>query len=101
MEVETLNQEPFLAVNGLQAVSHRCASLVGDLPALREMGVASLRLSPQHCEMVAVAWVFRDVGDGRMEAAARREALAALYPFAPFSNGFLHGKAGVAPVEAA
>lgn len=101
MDVETLDREPFLAVNGLQTLSHRCASLVGDLPALRGMGVASLRLSPQHCDMVAVARVFRDVAVGRMETAAGREALAALYPFAPFSNGFLHGKAGMAQVGAA
>ena len=39
---------------------------------------------------------FRDVADGRTEAAAGREALGALFPLAPFSNGFLHGKAGVA-----
>ncbi len=101
MDVETLDREPFLAVNGLQTLSHRCASLVGALPALRGMGVASLRLSPQHCDMVAVARVFRDVAVGRMETAAGREALAALYPFAPFSNGFLHGKAGMAQVGAA
>jgi collagenase-like PrtC family protease len=98
MSVETLDHEPFLAVNGLQTLSHRCASLIDDIPALRSMGVASLRLSPQHCDMAAVAHVFRDVADGRMEAAAGREALAALFPLAPFSNGFLHGKAGVAQV---
>jgi collagenase-like PrtC family protease len=98
MNVETLDHEPFLAVNGLQTLSHRCASLIGDIPALRAMGVASLRLSPQQCDMAAVAQVFRDVADGRTEAAAGREALGALFPLAPFSNGFLHGKAGVAQV---
>lgn len=100
MDVETLDREPFLAVNGLQTLSHRCASLVGDIPALRAMGAASLRLSPQHCDMAAVAQVFRDVADGRMEAGAGHEALAALFPSAPFSNGFLHGKAGMVQVGA-
>jgi collagenase-like PrtC family protease len=101
MPVETLDREPFLTVNGLQTLSHRCASLIGDLPGLRDMGVASLRLSPQNCDMVAVARVFSDVVDARMEAPAGREALGALFPLAPFSNGFLHGKAGVVQVGAA
>jgi collagenase-like PrtC family protease len=101
MSVETLDHEPFLAVNGLQTLSHRCASLIGDIPALRAMGVASLRLSPQHCDMAAVARVFREVADGRMEDEAGREALAALFPLAPFSNGFVHGRAGAAQVGAA
>jgi collagenase-like PrtC family protease len=101
MSVETLDHEPFLEVNGWRTLSHRCASLIGDIPALRAMGVASLRLSPQHCDMAAVAHVFRDVADGRMGTGAGREALAALLPLAPFSNGFLHGKAGVTQVGAA
>ncbi len=95
MLVETLDREPFLTVNGLQTMSYRCASLIGDVPLLRTSGVASLRLSPQSCDMVSVARVFRDVIDGRMEAGAGQEALAALFPLAPFSNGFLHGRAGV------
>ena len=100
MSVETLDHEPFLAVNGLQTLSHRCASLIEDIPALCGVGAASLRLSPQHCDMVAVARVFREVSDGRMEAGAGRETLAVLFPVAPFSNGFLHGRAGAARVDA-
>lgn len=95
MLVETLDREPFLAVNGLQTLSYRCASLIEDVALLRASGAASLRLSPQSCDMAGVARVFRDVIDGRMEAGAGREALGALFPLAPFSNGFLHGRAGV------
>lgn len=100
MPVATLDKEPFLTVNGLQTLSHSCASLIGDLPFLREAGVTSLRLSPQCCDMVAVARIFRDVMDGRMEAGAGSAALETVFPGVPFSNGFLHGRPGVEYVAA-
>lgn len=100
MAVETLDGESFLAVNGLQTLSHGCANLIGDAAMLAGMGVAALRLSPQRCDMVAVARTFRAVLDGRMEPAEGRAALARLYPAAPFINGFLHGRPGAEYVAA-
>ena len=100
MAVNTLDGEPFLAVNGLQTLSYACANLVEDAAALAGMGVAALRLSPQHCDMVAVARTFRDALDGRLEPAEARAALARTYPAAPFANGFLHGRAGADYVAA-
>jgi len=95
LTLKTLDDQDFLAINGVQTLSHRCANLLGDAAALRTAGVRALRLSPQDCDMVAVARVFRDVLDGREDADGGTERLAALYPHAPFANGFLHGLAGV------
>ena len=94
MLVKTLDGQDFLAVNGVQTLSHGCVNLIGDIPGLAEAGVRALRLSPQHCDMVAVAEAFRDVLDGRREAAEAERALASLYPGTPFVNGFLHALPG-------
>lgn len=92
--LKTLDQQDFLTINGVQTLSYTCASLLGDIDALRGAGVGSMRLSPQDCDMVAVARTFRDVLDGRDDAEGGRRRLAELYPDVPFSNGFLHGAAG-------
>jgi len=94
MPVETLDAEPFLAVNGLQTLSHAAMNLSEDVVVLAQAGVSALRLSPQRCDMAAVARTFRDVLDGRSEPARMRAALAALLPGIPFANGFLHGRPG-------
>ena len=96
--VKTLEEQDFLAINGVQTLSHSCANLLRDIGALREAGVRSLRLSPQDCDMVEVIKTFRDVLDGRGDAEEGGRRLAGLYPHAPFSNGFLHGAAGVSYV---
>jgi O2-independent ubiquinone biosynthesis protein UbiV len=94
LEVRTLDDQPFLAANGIQTLSHTCCNLIGELPALAAMGIRRFRLSPHGVDMVAVAGLFRDVLDHRRsgEDAARR--LAELVPGTPFSNGFLHGLEG-------
>jgi collagenase-like PrtC family protease len=92
--VKTLDDQDFLTINGVQTLSYTCTNLLGDIDALKESAVRSLRLSPQDCDMVAVARIFRDVIDGRDDAENGSRRLAELYPNVPFSNGFLHGKPG-------
>ncbi len=99
LTVDTLDGEHFLNLNGVQTLSHACANLAADAERLRAMGAGALRLSPQRCDMVAVAQVFRDVLDGRLEAGGADSRLAGIYPGAPFSNGFLHGANGAARVQ--
>lgn len=94
LPVRTLDGDGFLAVNGVQTLSHSCADLLGEVTALAGVGVAALRLSPQRCDMVDVARVFREVLDGRCDPAEGRRALARLYPDAPLANGFVHGVPG-------
>jgi collagenase-like PrtC family protease len=94
LQVDTLDHQPFLALNGVQTMSSACQSLVTDVPLLRSIGVRSLRLSPQVCDVVGVARVFQEVCDGTLEPVEGAVQLQAFYPGAMFSNGFLHDAAG-------
>lgn len=94
LRVDTLDAQPFFALNGVQTVSHTCNVLMGELPEIARMGVRRLRLSPQRCDMVNVARIYDDVLAGRMDTAEGLERLGLTYPDAPFSNGFYHGVAG-------
>lgn len=94
MAVDTLDDQPFLAVNGTQTMSYHYLDLLGELERLRAVGVRSFRLWPQTADMVAVAALFRAVMAGTIghhEAAAR---LGALCPEAEFANGYIHGREG-------
>src|SRR3569623_65353 len=92
--LNTLEQQEFLTVNGVQTLSHSCANLLGEAGLLRESNVRSLRLSPQDCDMVEIAKIFRDVLDGRDDVDGGNRRLAAAYPGVPFSNGFLWAEPG-------
>jgi len=46
LAVRTLDGADFLAVNGVQTLSHKYCNLIGDLDMLAKAGVTSLRLSP-------------------------------------------------------
>lgn len=94
LALKTLDQQDFLTINGVQALSHACTNLIGEIGSLREAGVGSLRLSPQDCDMVEVARTFRDVLDGRRDADGARDRLSELYPGVAFANGFLGGRPG-------
>jgi O2-independent ubiquinone biosynthesis protein UbiV len=96
LDVDTLDGQPFLAINGLQTLSHAWCSYAGDLPRIVEAGVGALRLSPQTCDMVAAARIFRDVLDGRLAAGTADERLGRLAPHASFANGYLDGLPGIA-----
>ena len=102
MELETLDSQPFLAVNGTQTLSHTVCNLIAEAPSLSEMGIGFLRLSPQDTDMVAVARIFRDVLDGRLDSEEAENRLGDLAGDLPFSNGFYHdtiGSAFVAETE--
>ncbi|MEP0322103.1 ubiquinone anaerobic biosynthesis protein UbiV [Bauldia litoralis] len=97
--VDTLDGEHFLAINGVQTLSYACVGLIGELDRLTASGVASCRLSPQSCDMVAVARAFRDVLDGRLDAAEGKASLNAIFRDAPLINGFLNGQPGAEWVQ--
>ncbi len=101
MTLKTLEGQPFLAVNGIQTLSYECLSLAGEMAALLAMGVSRFRLSPQTCDMVAVASVYRNLLDHHIaagEAAAMLDEMALTMPFA---NGFYHRLPGHRWVEPA
>ncbi len=94
MTLRTVEDQPFLTVNGIQTMSHDYLNLAAELPELQDMGVARFRLSPHSCDMVAVAATFRDALDRRIDMAEAAGRLDALHLGAPFSNGFYHGQRG-------
>ncbi|WP_245622985.1 ubiquinone anaerobic biosynthesis protein UbiV [Kiloniella litopenaei] len=99
MNVETLDGEPFLAVNGTQTMSYTITNLVDELNNLKQLGATHFRLWPQNLDMVKVSKVFRERLDGQLEDAAAQEMLSEFVDFAPFSNGFYHGVEGNRLVE--
>jgi collagenase-like PrtC family protease len=95
-DVETLDGQPFLAVNGVQTLSQSTASVVHQAQALREVGVAALRLSPQSKGFTTICDVWSQHLAGRLSAP---ELVAKLRPTAPagrLSDGFLAGAVGAA-----
>jgi collagenase-like PrtC family protease len=94
MVLRTLDGKPFLAVNGIQTLSHDYLNLIGELGEMQAMGVSRFRLSPHSCDMVTVASTFRAVLDRHLDIEEAGARLDALGLEAPFSNGFYHGRPG-------
>ncbi len=96
LDVDTLDGDPFLAINGLQTLSYNCCNLIHDLEKLSDAGVSHFRLSPQSWDMVSVARCFREVLDGNKTADEAEQILDELSGDLPSSNGYLYGKEGMA-----
>lgn len=99
LPLKTLDRQSFLVLNGVQTVSQTCQVLLEELQDLARAGVTGIRLSPQDCDMVAVANVFRGVLNQETEVAAGLESLRRLYPGTEFSNGFHHSQEGAKWVQ--
>ena len=81
--------EAFLTLNGIQTQSAGVYNLIGELPALRALGVASLRLSPQSRHMARVVEAFHVALGGDAHADLTR-----FMPGAPV-DGYWHGRPGL------
>ncbi len=99
LPVQTLDRQGFLAVNGVQTLSHTCATTLREVDRLRVAGVNSFRLSPHDCDMIAVSRLYRDRLQGAIDADEAMARLAGVQTFAPLSNGFLYGAAGAELVD--
>jgi collagenase-like PrtC family protease len=90
LPLSTREGAAFLTLNGIQTQSAGVYNLIGELPALRELGVASLRLSPQWRHMGRVVEAF--------QAALAGEAIPGdwtrIMPGAAV-DGYWHGRAGL------
>ena len=94
LDVLTLDGKPFLAVNGVQTLGYVVTAATREIADLREAGVVSLRLSPQSCDMVKVATIFRDLADGHTTREEATEALSVIALPGPLSDGYLRGLPG-------
>jgi len=94
MEVTTIDGTPFLSVNGIQTLGYTVTAATHQVGELKDAGVVSLRLSPQSCDMVRVAQIFRSLADGHMTPKEANEGLHVLGLPGPLSDGFLRGLPG-------
>lgn len=93
-DVETLDGQAFLAVNGVQTLSQSTASMARQIEALQAAGVASLRIQPQSGDFGAICTGYRDRISGQLSAEALTERLVVQVPKGRLSDGFLTGSAG-------
>lgn len=96
LAVDTLDDQQFLAINGLQTLSGQCANMAHHLPSLRQAGVASLRLSPQTTGFFEVIDLFADLTSGGIDAEEFCAKALLHAPGGAFCDGFLDGPTGVA-----
>lgn len=81
--------EPFLAINGIQTQSAAVQSWLGDLPAIREAGVSSLRLSPCSRDFFEVIGWHQRALAGECSAEDAVQGLRALALPGVLANGYL------------
>lgn len=99
LDLRTVDGTRFLAVNGIQTLSHACVNLSREVGRLQRMGVSRLRLSPHTGDMVGIAGVFEALVRSQISAEEADHRLAALGPDLPFANGFFHGRPGFERVQ--
>lgn len=94
LSVETLDDQQFLAVNGVQTLSNQVQAFCPAPDTLAAKGVRRLRLSPQTCDMVGVARIYRKLADGKEEPEDARFALSCLDLPGTLVDGYVHAKPG-------
>jgi len=97
--MRTRESEEFLVLNGIQTQSARVHNLLPELPAMRDMGVDVVRISPQSQHTVRIIELFQDVIQGRTAAAVANVELLGLMPEKP-CNGYWYGQPGLEQVAA-
>lgn len=93
-DVETLDGQKFLAVNGIQTLSQSTASMAHQIDALREAGISALRISPQSNSFSEVLSGYADRLAGRLSGTDLARALATQVPGGRLSDGFVRGPSG-------
>jgi collagenase-like PrtC family protease len=94
LTLQTLDNEPFLAINGIQTLTYKCINLVHEIDALKSCGVDVIRISPQDCDLVRIADSFRKVIDQRVSPQEAEHEMSGIFAGVPFANGFYHGVEG-------
>ncbi len=95
LDVRTLEDQPFLTMNGVQTLSDTYACAVHQIDALKEAGVAALRLSPQSKGFVEICQMYRDLLEGVKTPDAIARDIQNMDENTRLSDGFLTGDRGV------
>lgn len=101
LTVRTVEGAAFLAVNGIQTLSHGVQLVDAEAAELREAGVTALRLSPHSGNMPAVVAAFHRFAEGGGSPHELQAAVASAEPPGPLVSGYLHGAAGMRPITPA
>lgn len=101
LAVDTLDDQKFLAINGVQTLSSQVQALCLAPDELRGLGIARIRLSPHAVDMITVAKVFRDLLDGREAPEHARFLLSCLELPGAMVDGFAFGAPGCRSPRAA
>ena len=97
--IRTREGEEFLTLNGIQTQSSKVYNLIGEVDALRELGVDILRISPQSQHTPELLGIFRARIAGTLDVPAARSRMAGLALAEP-CNGFWYGKPGLDQIAA-
>jgi len=98
MELKTLSNQSFLAVNGVQTLSHSFLNLIREMQEMYESGINAFRLSPHSHDMIETTKIFRAVLDKKIspeEATIKLEdQLLQIGDNISFANGLYYGQEG-------
>jgi collagenase-like PrtC family protease len=93
-DVETLDGQGFLTVNGVQTLSHSTATMAAVAAELAEMGVSALRLSPHTGDFAAISAGYADLLAGSIPSGELSRRLIPVVPGRALSDGFARGASG-------
>lgn len=96
LDVKTLEGQPFMAMNGVQTLSHSYACTDYQIEALADAGVSALRLSPQSQGFTRICQNYRGRVTGVLAPGAIAADVQKASPQTRLSDGFLTGPSGVA-----
>lgn len=94
LAVDTLDDQEFLAINGVQTLSNQVQAFCPAPAELTSRGVQRVRLSPHTCDMIEVAKTYRALLDGREDPKAARFVLSCLDLPGTLVDGYFHAKPG-------
>jgi collagenase-like PrtC family protease len=100
LAVDTLDGQPFLAINGVQTLSAGVQAVLAAPAALAAHGIRRLRLSHHTCDMVRVARTYAALLDGSLAPDEARASLSALGLPGALVDGYARGAAGSSPLPA-
>jgi O2-independent ubiquinone biosynthesis protein UbiV len=88
--LKTRDGQDFLTINGIQTMSAQTYSLLQEVPALLEMGIDILRISPQQQHMDEIIGAFDSARRGiALDTDSRQWSASGLV------DGYWHGQAGI------
>ncbi|EXL02731.1 ubiquinone anaerobic biosynthesis protein UbiV [Aquamicrobium defluvii] len=99
LSVDTLDDQSFLAINGVQTLSDGVHAALFEPADLAARNIRRLRLSPHGCDMVEVTRIYRDLIEERQDPEGARFMLSCLKLPGHLVDGYTRGKAGALPAQ--